>query len=743
MKVKRTPPPIPHGGSVEPVPVRLSRQYKNDLVPTKTGGGSRQAARAALKASGGMFGGKDQKEGPMQMAVSRNFQPLALYDQLELGLSKEEKDELNPTLDAMAIALRPKESVVDNKYRGFAGRREMLPPQLAKCMEEEKVLFKAEEEKVQEWLDKAYDEFKENIEKIGKRMEMFRKPVLDPYEVDDLRRVTPEVYQAMSACGLFGLTVPKEYGGKGFNQKQYGESLRGLVRRHSPTLEGIISAHNTIGAAPLLRFGTKEQIEKYLPQILKGDFTCAFALTEPNSGTDADAMMTTVARVSPDGTKYKLKGAKIYTTNFHTSGLAYVMAKVDDGKGNYLPTAFIVELPFRVTDTDEDRERKLKELGAKYITGGKLHAGAPQDLETIVGSNQAYWELDELEVSADNVLGRVGGGMRVAYESLNEGRAAFADACAEGAKLALEEATNYVTQREIFKMYGGKLSDLPHIKAILAEMAVRTAAINAASEMTAALIDKYGKDTNIMAECAAIKVLASRESNIVIDLAHRIYGGTGFMKGMGHMRSVRDAKITKSVEGDDDAMTQFSMGAAAKIANSILRDVIKAERSVVGGLWELTKTALFKWDLGFKYKPIKGWIPWFKRESSFGLWDSIVLQVKTKFLGAKAGVMAMRHGKDAMLQQHTLIDYGKQNIEHYALAAAMLKHSKQGLTMKKSERVALEHFINNRGMPDYFPDEIADVLIKEQMSEIKERIKEERELIRDYKANHPDEVVSK
>ncbi len=736
MQVKRTPPPIPRGGSIEPIHKRLSRKYVNDLVPTKTGGGSRQAARAALKASGGMFGGKDQKEGPMQKAASRNFQPLAMYDELELGLSKEEQDEVQPTLDAIAIGLRPKESVINNKYRGYAGRREILPPQLAKCLEEEKTLFWAEEEKVQKWLDNADDEFRKNIENLGKSMETFRKPVLDPYEVDDLRRVPPAVYQVLSASGLLGLTIPKKYGGKGFNQKQYGESLRGMVRKHSSALEGIISAHNTIGAAPLLKFGTEEQIKKYLPQILKGDFTCAFALTEPSSGTDADAMMTTVARLSPDGKHYKLKGAKIYTTNFHTSGLAYVMAKVDDGKGNYLPTAFIVELPFRITDTDEDRERKLKELGAKYITGGKLHAGAPQDLETIIGSNQCYYELDELEVSAKNVLGPVGGGMGVAYESLNEGRAAFADACAEGAKLATEEATNYVAQREIFKMYGGKLSDLPRIKSILAEMAVRTAVINAASEMTAALIDKHGKDTNIMAECAAIKVLASRESNIVIDLAHRIYGGTGFMKGMGHMRAVKDAKITKSVEGDDDAMTQFQMGAAAKVANGILRDVAKADRALVGGFWELAKTAFFKWDLGFKYKPIKGWIPWFKRESSFGLWDSISLQVRTKLLGAKAGYMAMRYGKDAMLQQHKLIDFGKQNIENYALVAAMLKHSKHGLTMKKSERVALEHFINNRSMPDYFPDEIADVLIKEQMSEIKNRIKEEKELIKDYKAKH-------
>lgn len=742
MKVKRTPPPIPRGGSIEPVPNRLARKFR-DLVPTKAGGGSGQAAKAALKASGGMFGSKDQKEGPMQKAVSRNFRDFDLYNQLELGMSQEEEKEAQPLFDRIDIALRPKESVIDNKYRGYAGRREIIPPMLAKCLEEEKMLFRAEEEKLQEWLNnKSYDEFKERIEKLGKSIEMFREPLTDPYEIDDLRRVPPELEKLMLDINLPALRVPKDRGGEGLNQKQYGAALRRLVRANSSAIEGKYSAHNTIGAAPLLKFGTEEQIKKYLNLILTGQITCAFALTEPNSGTDADAMMTTIARLSPDGKHYILNGVKIYTTNFHTSGLAYVLAKVDDGKGNYLPTAFIVELPFKATDTDEERERKLQELSKGHFEGGKIHAGAPQDLETIIGSNQAYWEIDELKVPVENRLGKEGQGMRVAYESLNEGRAAFADACAEGAQLALEEAVNYVAQREIFKMYGGKLSDLPHIKSIIAEMAVRTAVINAASEMTAALIDKHGHDTNLMAECAAIKVLASRESNIVVDLAHRIYGGTGFMKGMGHMRAVRDSKITKSVEGDDDAMTQFSMGAAAKTANGILRDIAKGERSLIGGFWELGKTALFKWDLGLKFKWVKGFIPWFTRESNYSVRETVALKLRTLMLGGKAAFMAMRYGKDAMLQQHKLIDYGKQNIMNYALDAAILKHSKHGLTMKKSERIALEHFINNRGMPDYFPDEIADALIKEQIGEIKARIKEEKELIRGYKARHGETVVS-
>ena len=698
-------------GTVLPIS-NILRKINKDFIPQKVSkeSGAKEVLRQAASS---MFGDKSLLEGPMQKAVSRNHCPLNSLSKLKFEMSEKEKEELQPILDSIIIGLRKAKSTVDSKYSGYGARDGIIPPMLKQCYDYELNLWEAEEKKIQEYLKNPPEYFKAHLNKLGITEKELQEPIFDPHLIDVNALVPKEVYERISKLGLLKLRVPREYSGFGLNQKQYDRVLRELVRTHSGTVEAMISAHSTIGAAPLLRFGTEEQKNKYIPLVAKGEFLCVFSLTEPGSGTDADAKMTTIAKPSSDGRKYFISGAKIYATNFHRAGLMFLIAKIDDGSGILKPTAFLVELPFKITDTEEEMIRKIKELSKKDRAGGRIHACFPQDMMMIRGSNQAYYELDNFEVSSENILGEIGAGMLVAYGSLNEGRAAFGAACAEAAKLSLEETVIYAAQREIFDMYGGTLADLPYIKKLISEMAVNSAAINAASDMTSAIIDKFGKNSNIIAECAAIKALASKESNKIVHIATEILGGNGTMRGLGIERNFRDAWITKIVEGADPAMLQFHLGAAAKPANSGIKAIIKG-RNPIGAAFRLV-IGMFIFETG-----------------ALNVFDAFALQIKTKILGLKNGLFAMKYGNKALLQQNTVMEYADQNVKNYTHAAVLLKLKDQKNVLSKKEKIALKQCVKNSGLfnSNAYPNKIAEVYIEDARKHIKEALNEEEGLVR-------------
>src|SRR3989338_10080208 len=239
----------------------------------------------------------------------------------------------------------------------------------------------------------------------------------------------------------------------------------------------------------------------------------------------------------------------------------YMMAKTDLNQGLDVeamkPTVFIVELPFRITDSKEEINKKREEL-AKI----GMRMSLPLDLMMIRGSNQAHITFENFKIPVNQVLGEVEGGAKVIFNCLNKGRAGFGASSAEAARVIFEAALQHSVKREMFKAFGGKQSDLPQVKKYISHMAVTVSSLRVISDMTTALIQEHSESMNIIAECAAIKVLATEGSWDVATHSMRLWGGTGTMRGHngGMELSFRDAWIGIIVEGVNEAMKQLVTG---------------------------------------------------------------------------------------------------------------------------------------------------------------------------------------
>ncbi|MBY0451101.1 MAG: acyl-CoA dehydrogenase family protein [Cyanobacteria bacterium] len=250
------------------------------------------------------------------------------------------------------------------------------------------------------------------LKQLGLSAEDFKTAVVDPHAIDDQRHIPAEVYQRMGKLGLFRLKVPKEYGGMGLSQGEYAEVVR-AIGHVSGSLGAVISAHSTIGSAPLLDYGTEAQRNNYLKLQVEGQSLSAFALTEPEAGTDVNRVETTATLVKdPKDNKFywELNGEKIYITNTVPAGLMYVFAKTDisqlgvSGLGAK-HSVFIIDdkdLKFKISDTPEETKAKIADLKAKGMDIDLL------DLHMIRGSNQAHIKFNKFRIPVEQVMGGAG-----------------------------------------------------------------------------------------------------------------------------------------------------------------------------------------------------------------------------------------------------------------------------------------------------------------------------------------------
>ena len=642
--------------------------------------------KTAMKKSGGMLGDRSQTLGIFQRMISYAHMPLNdMIAAAEDKLTPEQEIAVQGYVDLITSGMRISEGTLRNWLQGYGATPEDAPPILKDEFDYESRLWKGREAAHQSILQNSSDPTKDWMSRLGTTFEMLQTAIINPFQIDIDAYVPPEVLSRMKDLGLFKLKIPTQYGGLGLHQKEYDKVLRAIVSTtFSGTIGGIISAHSTIGSMPLTKYGTEEQKTKYLTEIAKGEGLCAFGLTEPESGTDAiDNAETTAKQDSNDD--WILNGRKMYITNTHRSNLMYVMAKVDDGTGDLKPTVFIVELPFKITDSKEDINRKREEL--KSIG---LHISNPLELMMIRGSNQAYIEFHDFKIPKGNILGKVGDGTKVIFNSLNEGRAGFGSFCAEAARQAFKLSLSEAVQRRRFDLFGGTLADLPNIKGYLSKMAVRTEALNATAELTTALIDKY-PNMNIIAEAAAMKAFATEEGWSTAQTVSRIFGGMGTMKGFPVELMMRDLWIPLIVEGVNEALKQHMVGVSAKPA---LRD-----SATIGGKFRLIKSR-------FHYE-----------KGDLNLSDAFWLQRATKRLSFGALWLGMKNKEKTMLKQHELIGIADRAIDLYAAASVLIKLRDSSLPEK--QRFALQQFVNNvRSKTDEYPDFIADLYIDDARMEV-------------------------
>ena len=339
-------------------------------------------------------------------------------------------------------------------------------------------------------------------------------------QVADDDAIPPAIVAEMKALGLFGLSIPVEYGGIGLTMEEEVRVAFELGRT-SPAFRSLIGTNNGIGSQGIVLDGTPEQKARYLPRLASGELIGSFALTEPGSGSDAASLTTSAVRAA-DGAHYVLNGSKRYITNAPEAGIITVMARTDPGdRGARGISAFIVE-----------RE-----------TPG-LSFGKPDRKMGQRGAHTCDVIFENCRVPPSQLIGaREGVGFKTAMKVLDKGRLHIAAVCVGAAERMLADALAYAIER---KQFGQPIAEFQLVQAMLADSKTE---IYAARSMVldAARLRDDGHDVGTEAACA--KLFASEMCGRVADRAVQIHGGAGYIADYAIERFYRDVRLFRLYEG--------------------------------------------------------------------------------------------------------------------------------------------------------------------------------------------------
>lgn len=368
---------------------------------------------------------------------------------------------------------------------------------------------------------------KESLAAILDSFRAWAKDNVDSAKQDHDAKFPDSVRSGMAELGLMGLNIPEEYGGFGASAMMFNRVF-GEIGSVDPALTVYFGAHQSIGCKGITLFGNDDQKKRWLTKCASGELIAAFCLTEPGSGSDAQAMRTT-AVPSADGKSYTLSGQKIWISNAGFAGVFTVFAKVPvevDGKPKQRVTAFIVD------------------AHAPGVSLGKL-----EEKMGIKASDTRSVTFDNVKVPVEDMLGEVGHGFKIALEILNSGRLGLAAGSARGTRKILDIALAYAKQREQF---GRPIGSFEMIQRKFAVAAAECYAADAAWMLTASMVDKGGIDFSL--ETAACKVFASELAFRSSVDAMQIAGGIGYSKEFPYEQSVRDSRINLIFEGTNEIL---------------------------------------------------------------------------------------------------------------------------------------------------------------------------------------------
>lgn len=338
-------------------------------------------------------------------------------------------------------------------------------------------------------------------------------------ETDRTAQYPAETIDQLFKYGVMGMCVPKEYGGAGADVLSVALAVEELSKYCASTGD-IVATHNGLCCDPILANGTEEQKQKYLPMLTTDRHVGAFALTEPNAGSDASKGQT-VARL--EGDHYVLNGSKIFITNGYVADIFVVFAMTDKSKGNHGISAFIVEKSFPGFS-----------VGKHEVKMG-LH-----------GSPTAEIVFQDCIVPKENLLGQEGKGFKIAMQTLDGGRIGIAAQALGIAEGAMQEAIDYTKARVQF---GKPISKFQNTQFVLADMAV---GCEAGRFLIYDAAEKKQNGVRYTKEAAMAKLFCSEHANKTVTKALQALGGYGYTNDYPLERMMRDAKITEIYEGTSE-----------------------------------------------------------------------------------------------------------------------------------------------------------------------------------------------
>ncbi len=400
-------------------------------------------------------------------------------------------------------------------------------------------------------------------------------PRLDEIDSQKDPDLMPSLLDKAGELGLLGSSIPEKYGGFGMNLNTSMLIVEALGAGCSFVVA--LSAHTGIGTLPILYYGNDDQKSKYLPKLATGEMKAAYCLTEPDSGSDANAAKTK-AVLSKDGKHYTMNGQKMWITNAGFADLFIVFAKIDDDKNL---SAFIVEKDFGGITMNEEE----KKMGIK-------------------GSSTRQIFFNDCKIPVENLLYERDKGFKIALNILNIGRIKLASSAIGGAKMIISQALQYANER---KQFGKTIGEFGAIKYKLAEMASQTFASESAVYRAGQNIDHaYDSDVaegmtpanarlkaleEFAIECAMLKVHSSEVLAYAADEGVQIFGGMGYSSDAPMDRAYRDARINRIFEGTNEINRLLTI-------DMLLKRTMKGRLDLMGPAMEVAKEITSIPDIG-------------------------------------------------------------------------------------------------------------------------------------------------